>query len=390
MAAPILLLDFARTRRFDRRLAFARPSPTVRAGTATPLRAVATGQPRLDAAGLLLEPAATNLALHGSAFDQPSWTLRYVSLAPAAAPDGSLTAWKVSETAVTNTFRLSQRYIAAEGLHTASVYAKAAGRSVLWLRMSMVGGYATVAANLADGTLLADSMPGSAIMPVGNGWYRVSMTQPVTGTDNSVLLVLAPNIGPLPASYPGDPACGLYLWGVQMEAGPMASAPVATGATAAVRAAESCSLPLDRLPRWSPDAGTLLVDAELPLAPTMPQTLATLSDSGGGNALSLRLPGGTAVRASASGGFAGADLAIGTMTPGTRFRAALAWNADGLAACLDGGVVAGADGGAPGGLAALRLGHAAGGAEHARCRIARVALYPDRLPDAALRRLTRG
>jgi len=327
--------------------------------------------------------------LHASALDEAVWTPRNVTVTPAVAPDGSPTAWRVAEMAVpNNSFRLSQRYLAGEGLHTASVYAKAAERSVLRLRINSAGSLATVAANLADGSLLADSTPGSAAVPVGDGWYRLSVTREITGLDTTVLLILGPDTGAL-GFYDGNAACGLLVWGVQLEAGPAASTLVGTGATAAARPAESCSLPVDRLPRWSPAAGTLLVEAEVPLAPATPQTLAALSHPDGGNAVRLRLPGGSAVQASAVvDGAPEATLAAGTMTPGARFRAALAWDADGLATCLDGGAVASGGPGAPGGLAALHLGHAGAGGEHARCRLGRVVLYPDRLPDAVLRRLT--
>lgn len=385
MADPILLLDFARTRRFDRRLVFARSAPAWRDGAATPLRAVPAGQPRLDPCGLLLEPAATNLVLHNAALDRTEWLRTNVTVAPAAAPDGSLTAWRLAETTTSGSHRLFQRNLAGEGPHTASAYVKAAERSVVRLRINTTDGAATGGFNLADGTQLGDSAAGSTITPVGDGWYRITVSRTIHGTDSFVALFLAADAGPM-VSYAGDPACGLLVWNVQLEPGSLASSPIATAAAAVTRPAESVSLPLDRLPRWAPAAGTLLVEATLPTLPAEAQTLAALSDPGGGNRLRLHLPGGAEVRASAEAGGA-VDLAAGVATVATRFRAALAWDADGLAACMDGGAVTGGAGGVPGGLTALHLGHASGD-EHAHARLGRVALYGERLPDAVLRRLT--
>lgn len=391
MAAPLLLLDFARTRRFDRRLAFARPAPAWRPAAPGPLRAAAAGQPRLDGTGLLLEPAATNLVLHAMAFDQAGWTPSYTTLTPAVCPDGSLTAWTVRETATTRAFRLYQRYLTGEGLHTASIYAKAAERSVVRLRLNNTAGTATAAANLADGTLLADSVPGTTVTAVGDGWYRLTVSMALTGTDNQLFILLGRDTGP-PTTYAGDPACGLHLWGAQIEAGSHASSPIATAGAAAARGPESVTLPLTRLPRahlpdGPPDRGTLLVDVDLTGAASTPQTLAALS--AGDGALRLRLPGDGTVTAAVSSGETESAVSLGPAAAGIRLRAALAWTPDGMAAGANGGAVTACDGTPPGGLGALHLGHA-DGAEHAGVRLRRVVLYGTRLPDAVLRRLTQG
>ncbi|HYH38562.1 MAG TPA: hypothetical protein VD860_10120, partial [Azospirillum sp.] len=81
-------------------------------------------------------------------------------------------------------------------------------------------------------------------------------------------------------------------------------------------------------------------------------------------------------------------LSPGGIVPETVWRAALAWRADGLAACLDGGAVAADGTGPPAGLSTLHLG-GRDGAEPAGGWIARMALYRQRLPDALLQRLTR-
>lgn len=392
MAAPILLLDFARTRRFDRRLVFVRSSPAWRAATATPLRAATAGQPRLETDGLRLEPAATNLLLHSTAFNQTGWTASFTTVAPAlpptVAPDGSPTAWKLSETAATRYFRLYQRYLVAEGVHTASIYAKAAERSVVRLRLSNTAGMATAAADLTAGALLADSAPGATVAAVGDGWYRVTLPMGLTGTDNTFTVMLGADTGP-PVTYAGDPACGLHLWGAQLEAGSAATSPIATGPAAAQRAGEWVSLPLARLPRWSAGSGTLMIEAGLPHAAAGPQTLAALSGTGG-DGMSLRLPGDGTVQVSVvTGGTPGTPRAIGTVAPGTPFRAALAWGPDGVAAGLDGGAMIDCDDPMPDGIATLHLGHN-GGTEHADARLRRVAFHAGRLPDAVVRRLTRG
>ena len=391
MTDPVLSLDFAKTGRFDRRLVFARPTPARRTAASGVLRAAPPGQPRFEAGGLLVESPATNILLHSAGYDQANWTLTNCTVVPAAAvaPDGSLTAWKIVETASTTYNLMLQRNLAAEGLHTASIHLKAGERGFARLRVTNSSGPVNAAVNLADGSLLADSALDATATALGDGWYRVTVSKMLTGPDNRVMVMLAESAGPA-APHLGNPTHGLFAWGAQLEAGDAATSYVATGATAAPRAAESCTLPLPRLPRWTPAAGTLLVEAAVPAVMATPQALAALSDATGANALRLCLPGGAGVQASAVvEGSTTATLTPGSVGAGTRFRVALAWNGDGIATCLDGGAVASGDSGPPpADLTALHLGCGAGGTEHARGWLGRVVLYPERLADAALRRLT--
>lgn len=387
MAAPILTLDFARTRRFDRRLVFARPSPARRGTVSGPLRPVPSGQPRLDPDHLLLEPAATNLLLNSNRADQAGWyTYNCTRAAGAAAPDGSATACKLVEDTATAVHRIQQRNIVGSGTHTGSVHVKAAERGMARLRLvNPSGGVFTAVADLTAGTLTPDSSPEAAITAVGGGWYRLSVTGTLTGTSNQFLVM--PMVPEAPSgSYLGDGSSGILIWGAQLEAGTEASSFIATTDAAGTRAAESCRLPLAALPGWSPSAGTLLVEAVVPQLPVGPQTLAALD--GGSGALRLRLSGSALAAESAAGGTPSATPSAGTVATGVRFRAALAWNAEGIAAALDGAAPAVCEGAPPAGFDALHLGSGPSGAEQAAVRLARLTLYPDRLPDAVLRRLT--
>lgn len=184
----------------------------------------------------------------------------------------------------------------------------------------------------------------------------------------------------------------LRLGAPQLEAGGRATTPVLPPAGqpgVAARAADQ--------PSWTPQgglggAGTVLLRALLPATNALAdQGLLQLDDGTDGNRLALLNPaGGTALRALAqAGGATLASLALGEMTPGVPFRLGLAWSATGLAACLNGGVVAGATAALPGGLGRLLAGHAAAALDRAaNGEIEAIEHRPVRLPDAALQALT--
>ena len=184
----------------------------------------------------VLQTAVTNLLLQSEEFNNASWTKDGISVSSnsLAAPNGQLTADTLVENSLNAAhFVQSSAITAASGVaHTFSVYAKAGTRSrleLLGFALSLTGrGF-----DLSNGTTFANTAglgePSSfSIQPVGDGWYRCSITANGNGLISSVRAYL--NNGTSYA-YTGDGTSGLHLWGAQLQQSTTVGEYVPTGAT---------------------------------------------------------------------------------------------------------------------------------------------------------------
>ncbi len=169
----------------------------------------------------------------------------------------------------------------------------------------------------------------------------------------------------------------------QVEAGAVTTSPILPPAGSPAVSTRAAGELLYAPPGGLPAAATLLLDAVLPLplaaerhllaAETADGTagLALAATAGPGQLRALPLP-------------TGSPLTGGAIAAGQRFRAALAWDAAGIALSLNGAAAVSAAG-APPTLARLRHG---GAAAPEAIEIRRLELHPARLPDAALAALS--
>lgn len=171
----------------------------------------------------LVQYAPHNLSLRSQEFDNASWTKSgaTVTANAIAAPDGTVTADKMIESATTAVHGLYQTAtVVANTPHTVSVYAKAGERN--WLVINpFTTGSSYVYFDLANGVVgTIGSGITASIQSVGNGWYRCIATRTPTTT------YFEPNIQVTTAngtpSYAGDGTSGIYLWGAQLSVGPYA------------------------------------------------------------------------------------------------------------------------------------------------------------------------
>lgn len=142
----------------------------------------------------------------------------------AAAPDGTMTADTLTETAVSNfhsAYRTSVAIVSGE-TWTLSAYAKPNGRNEINLYFDM-GGSNTVTAvfNVATGVISVAaattgsfSAPSASIEAAENDYYRCSITATVGSTGNSTTAVELYNGG---RTYLGDGVSGAHIWEVQFE-----------------------------------------------------------------------------------------------------------------------------------------------------------------------------
>jgi hypothetical protein len=203
------------------------------------------------ASSAVLRGGSTNLLTYSEQFDDAAWTKTAATITAntVVAPDGTLTGDKLVETATTAVHRIDQApTTSTSDTFTYSVYAKAAERTIVELRVADAGfasgsrAYATfdlVAGTTLNGNVSASSVS-SSMQSVGNGWWRcnITATLSVTGTTTAVFITTRTSVTALSGgeSYTGDGVSGIFIWGAQLNTGAVPDAYLQTVATAVTTA----------------------------------------------------------------------------------------------------------------------------------------------------------
>lgn len=198
---PSLLLDFANVKRLDPRITFTRTT------TATYYDGVTTAK------------AEENLLTNSAAFTPFTTTGSSLTANSTTAPDGTSTAYTLTEDTANSTHRLNWGSPPSGSAGALSVYAKAnsAGR---YLYISTY----TTAARIAifdlsgAGTVTQSNASSTAtITSVGNGWYRcsVSVNETVTYLEFGLSNATTGSTTTAP-TYTGN-GSSMYIWGPQFE-----------------------------------------------------------------------------------------------------------------------------------------------------------------------------
>lgn len=162
-----------------------------------------------------------NLLGFSEAFDNAAWTKSNSSITAnaTAAPNGTLTADKLVENTANSTHETSISIAVTSGVpYTASVYVKAAERPTISLVLDTGFTESRTWFNLTTltATTTTGSITSSYIQPVGNGWFRVGVTQTATSTTNANLRFRIWT--GTTTVYIGDGTSGVFLWGAQLSA----------------------------------------------------------------------------------------------------------------------------------------------------------------------------
>jgi hypothetical protein len=234
-------------------LTFTRASTATYFDATGTMRTAATNAPRFDydpvthaALGLLIEEQRTNGIINSGAINL-SWAPAAATLVGAAgvAPDGTNSATLVRENAANAVHNMAcPMAIVAATAYAFSVYAKPAGRSIIYATgMGLGGAGLNPQWDVAAG---ADVSTGAAagfthgIQNVGNGWYRCWFTFTTTNTGG-----LGYNMATVAGgtAYQGDNVSGIYFWGAQGEASAaFPTSYIPTTAAAVTRSADQCSI----------------------------------------------------------------------------------------------------------------------------------------------------
>jgi hypothetical protein len=178
-----------------------------------------------------------NLLLYSEQFDNATWVKAQgtVTANAAVSPDGTTTADKFTPNTTGGVEHLffQQPLIKGDGVYTATVYAKAAGYDYFGIRIddSVIAHIQLFNLNTGVATGSAYNITSSSITSVGNGWYRCSITFPVSGIINNFVLYPFPTDSL--ALYAGNGTSGCHVWGAQLSYGATTKRYIAT-TTAAV------------------------------------------------------------------------------------------------------------------------------------------------------------
>ena len=178
-------------------------------------------QPNTSAYPMYNPTTPKNLLGYTEDFSNAAWVKSEATILANSviAPNGLQTADKLIETTATGVHLAVQVLTGSTGGSTFSIYAKAAERTILGVGFSSPADCG-VYINLSDGSFVSNlgSAPTSySADPVGNEWYRISVTN--TGANVNNPWVLLSNGSPTTArdSYTGDGTSGIYLWGAQLS-----------------------------------------------------------------------------------------------------------------------------------------------------------------------------
>ena len=236
--------------------------------------------------GLLVEPAATNYDTASSTV--AGWTPinTTISADQTTAPDGvAASADSVLETVANDVHTIFKDYTLGAGSYIFSCFVKSIGGRNFQLLTSELGGGGsgggTVQFNLSTGTVASGT---GTITEIGDGWYRVSGSAVTAGATG--MRVIAYSVDGTATTFVGDVTKGFYMWGAQVEAGPIATSYIPTTTASVTRVKDDITLG-SASSLIGQTEGTLYVEVDWRLATDTTQILLGVTDGTNDNRLSL-------------------------------------------------------------------------------------------------------
>lgn len=269
------------------------------------------------ALGAMLEGARTNLVYPSDMSSGQLLVNITRVIAAGIAPDGSQTATKIQATASNTQHRFDRNQAITDGTYTYSVYAKADGYNFVWTRMGAIG----AAFDLINGVVTDVVNVTASIASVGNGWHRLIISGPLTGT-NVVLRTNTTNVGlAAGGAFVGDEISGCLLWGAQFEAGDFASSLILTAGASTQRLADNLTFARAGTPE-----GTVVISGRAAAGMGGNQVLWQWDDGTDSNRYRLVRAGDRVLHAVVTvGGADVVDLYLGAIADNAAFKIKFSW-----------------------------------------------------------------
>ena len=171
--------------------------------------------------------ASTNLVNYSTNLTNASYWIPQnstITANSAIAPDGTLTAAKLTgNNGVTTRKSIYQPIsgLLANSNYTLSTYIKSAGytSATIFMDTSLVGPNqyqgSQVLVSLVNGSKITADASIVNVIPLDNGWYRITTTGKVTGTSFNLQIAMGEANGS--GTPTGDGVSGIYIWGTQLE-----------------------------------------------------------------------------------------------------------------------------------------------------------------------------
>lgn len=336
--------------------------------------------------GLLEEIARTNLCVYSQRLDVANWAKSATSIGTdvTTAPDGTLTADRIIEDGSIGSHLITQTINFTAGTtYTLTAYVKAAERS--WIlfafgaaAFSVQCGYHFDVGNGALGTILNSAS--ATITPYANGWYKCTITATATITAGANIQIITAT-GDVGTSYAGDGTSGIYVWGVQVEAGAFGTSYMPTDAATVTRGSETFTRVIGS--EIAPGLGTFMVEYRTnnSLLSTFATAMSLDDNSTSNRIFMFRNNVGTRTAGSVSGGASQFSSANGDN--GSTFRkCVMVYSTAGYRHFMDGALVGSVGAALVPAVTRLRLGNSAYGADYLNGHIRRFKYFPRLLTDA--------
>lgn len=389
---PTLLADFANSKWLPSGFVYTMASPQSYFDAVGVLRTAPPGVPAFDhdpitgqSLGIQLFEQRPNLLVRSEELDNAAWVKSGASVTANAAqsPDGATTADKlVEDNANTAHSARIDTPSQAAGTYTYSIFVKPSGRTQLLTHQVVVANYAVLFDLVA---MTATSYFGGAtgaIIPLKDGWYRLTMTF----TSSQAIAFTISNILTNGASpYQGDGVSGMLMWGAQLEPGAFATPYIPTTSAAVTRTAPQLYVNTD--PSWfNALEGTLFVASSRPAAGGIAKGVAGLAGVGGNYAsiaynASVTVLSGDIVTSSVS-------QTSQTVAAGASNSAALAYKTNDSAFSCNGSMPTTDTSVAVPAVTKLYVGDIDGTGYNANTRISKVAYWPKRIINTEQTALT--
>ena len=238
---PTLNLDFANSKQLDPRITFYRDSIATYYDSKGVLRYANVNEPRFDhdpvtgeSKGLLIEEARTNVmpySSHPGLWDPTYNTSTAIYQSEVLAPDGTMSSADFISTTSSSSDHVLKGPVSTitSGTVTASLYVKSLGVTVFRLAVAntAISSRFRATFNLNTLAITATGQDGSgftysssSITPVGNDWYKITLTGSVGAACRFYMVTQDTNEA---FTWSQTPGTGLTVWGGQIESGAFAT-----------------------------------------------------------------------------------------------------------------------------------------------------------------------